>query len=100
MYLTISLLRRLKKLNEKIRKYIVRISRKLNLYLKTITPRFLYSFRHSFANQRDKNNVPINFVSIHLNKSDEMIRKYYRSKSEYQISLDHFKVFPESSDFI
>ena len=29
-----------------------------------------------------------------------MIRKYYRSKSEYQMSLDHYKVFPESSDFI
>jgi len=39
-------------------------------------------------------------VSIHSNTSDEMIRKYYRSKSEYQMSLDHSKVFPESSDFI
>ena len=29
-----------------------------------------------------------------------MIKKYYRSKSEYQMSLDHSKVFPESSDFI
>jgi len=29
-----------------------------------------------------------------------MIRKYYRSKSEYQMSLDHSKVFPESNDFI
>jgi len=39
-------------------------------------------------------------VSIHSNTSDEMIRKYYLSKSEYQMSLDHSKVFPESDDFI
>ena len=41
-----------------------------------------------------------NVVSIHSNTSDEMVRKYYRSKSEYQLALDHSKVFPESSDFI
>ena len=29
-----------------------------------------------------------------------MIRKYYRSKCEYPMSLDHSKVFPESSNFI
>ena len=38
--------------------------------------------------------------SIHSNTSDEMIRKYYRSKSEYQMSLDPSKVFPESNNFI
>ena len=36
----------------------------------------------------------------HSNTSDEMIRKYYHSKSEYQMSLDHSKVFPESDEFI
>ena len=60
----------------------------------------LNSFRHSFVTQRDRKNVPTNIVSIHSNTSDEMIRKYYRSKSEYQMSLDHSKVFPESNDFI
>ena len=29
-----------------------------------------------------------------------MIRKYYKSQSEYQIALDHEKIFPESKDFI
>ena len=88
------------KLYDKIRKDFVRVSRKLNLYFKTGTPRPLYSFRHSFVTQRDRKNVPTNVVSIHSNTSDEMIRKYYRSKSEYQMSLDHSKVFPESDDFI
>ena len=36
----------------------------------------------------------------HSKSNDEMIRKYYRSKSEYQMSLDHSKVFPESDEFI
>ena len=88
------------KLYKKIRKDFVRVSRKLNLYLKIGTPRPLYSFRHSFVTQRDRKNVPTNVVSIHSNTSDEMIRKYYHSKSEYQMSLDHSKVFPESNDFI
>ena len=99
-YLFFPKLKDRQKLYDKIRKDFVRVSRKLNLYLKTGTPRPLYSFRHSFVTQRDRKNVPTNVVSIHSNTSDEMIRKYYRSKSEYQMSLDHSKVFPESNDFI
>ena len=99
-YLFFPKLKDRQKLYDKIRKDFVRVSRKLNLYLKTGTPRPLYSFRHSFVTQRDRKNVPTNVVSIHSNTSDEMIRKYYRSKSEYQMSLDHSKVFPESDDFI
>ena len=45
-------------------------------------------------------NVPTNVVFTHSNMSDEMTRRYYRSKSEYQMSLDHSKVSPESENFI
>ena len=65
-----------------------------------MTPRPLYTFRHTFVTQRDRKNVPSNVISLHSNTSDEMIRKYYKSQSEYQLALDHDKVFPESKDFI
>ena len=39
-------------------------------------------------------------VAIHSNTHEEIIRKYYKSQSNYQIALDHEKIFPESKDFI
>ena len=53
-----------------------------------------------FKKALNNNDVPKNVVSIHSNTSDEIIRKYYSSKSQYQMSLDHSKLFPESNDFI
>ena len=85
---------------DKIRKDFVRVSRELGLYLLTDTPRPLYTFRHTFINQRERKNVSPNVVSLHSNTDVEMIRKYYKSQSEYQIALDHEKIFPESNDFI
>jgi len=29
-----------------------------------------------------------------------MVRKYYKSNNDYQLALDHEKIFPESKDFI
>tara|TARA_A100000164_G_scaffold49006_1_gene37603 strand:+ start:457 stop:1737 length:1281 start_codon:yes stop_codon:yes gene_type:complete len=87
-------------LYDKIRKDFVRVSRELGLYLLTDTPRPLYTFRHTFINQRERKGVASNVVAIHSNTHEEMIRKYYKSQSEYQIALDHENIFPESKDFI
>ena len=29
-----------------------------------------------------------------------MVRKYYKSNNDYQLALDHEKIFPKSKDFI
>lgn len=58
------------------------------------------SYRNIFVTQRERKNVPANVVSLHSNTDVEMIRKYYKSQSEYQTALDHEKIFPESKDFI
>jgi len=99
-YLFFPKLKNRQSIYDKIRKDFVRISRGLGLYLATDTPRPLYTFRHTFINQRERKNVPANVVSLHSNTDVEMIRKYYKSQSEYQTALDHEKIFPESKDFI
>ena len=71
-------LKDIQKLYDKIRKDFVRVSRKLELYLKTGTSIPLYSFRHSFITQRDRKNANdvVSVIQIRV----MMIRKYYRSK--------------------
>ena len=58
------------------------------------------SNRNIIVTQSEKKGVSSNVVAIHSNTDNEMIRKYYKSQSEYQIALDHENIFPESKDFI
>ena len=82
------------KLNNKIGKIFIRLSKELGFYYKENGTRPLYSIRHTYATELYKKGVSLDDIATLMNTSVKMLLKTYLGLSDQTLVDRHKRIYP------
>lgn len=82
------------KLNNKIGKIFIRLSKELGFYYKENGTRPVYSIRHTYATELYKKGVSLDDIATLMNTSVKMLLKTYLGLSDQTLVDRHKRIYP------